>query len=53
MDTHERPAYWQFFARWVRERCSWIGPLGERITAAFIASSDRVLGEILTRVDSQ
>ena len=39
MDTHERPAYWKFFAPWIRERCSWIGPLGERTTAAFIASS--------------
>ena len=39
MNTHERPAYWQFFAPWVRERCSWIGPLGERTTAAFVASS--------------
>ena len=29
MDTHERPAYWKLFGPWVRERCSWIGPLGE------------------------
>ena len=34
-----RPVYWKLFGPWVRERCSWIGPLGERTTAAFIASS--------------
>ena len=28
-----------FFAPWIRERCSWIGPMGERTTAAFVASS--------------
>ena len=36
MDTHDRPSYWQLFAPWVRERCSWIGPLGERTTAALL-----------------
>ena len=39
LDTHERPSYWKHFAPWVRERCHWIGPLGERTTAAFVASS--------------
>ena len=41
MDSHERPAYWKFFAPWIRERFSWIGPLGERTTAAFVDSSWR------------
>ena len=39
LESHTQPKYWRLFSPWIRERCSWIGPLGERTQAAFIASS--------------